>query len=1024
MAAAVILERVSAGRDISIEKIQSIGAVYNIHPAPPAFSYRGIAGVPPPTEQSTIQQRAQLVETMYTKLTQPGMNALALTGIGGVGKSTLAALLFRYVQAPPSAEKRFFQAPPLWLSIDQAATIADVIGTMYQRLDTPLTVLDNLSPAGQVEALFTLLDTLALPRLIVLDQFENLLDWATGRALPTQPGVGELIDALNSRPWKSSCRLLLTSRPAPKGTREAPATCLHDYAIDGLTQREGLALFRSRGIQAPEAQLQTAVAFCDGHPLSLVLLMALIQLYGISLVDLLAEPTLWIGDIATNLLDAVFRYLTKEQQAILRALSLYRTAVPVAAITPFLPGSSPQQILVSLRSLLVQQLIQPAGNGCYQVHAVVARYMQMHFAEGDRQANQQALWAAHARAAHYYLEQAQATTLPPEQRRGVNDIQGIVEAVWQYTQAAQWQEAYALVEQEHLFYDLPIWGSYILLLDLCQWFLPQPEWQPEPEQTIRIYLYLGKAYSLLGKQQQALDYYQQALTISREVEDCEDEGVMLCSIGSVYYALDKEQQALDYYQQALTILREVGDRKGEGVTLNNIGLIYSALDKEQQALDYHQQALTISREVEDRRSEGIMLSNIGGLYTAMGDKQQALDYYQQALSIHREVGDREGEGATLNKIGSVYHAMGDKQQQALDYYQQALSIRREVDDRRSEGVTLNNIGLIYSAMGDKQQALDYYQQALSIHREVGDRGGEGVVLCNIGGVYDALGHKQQALDYYQQALSIHREVGNRGNEGVALNDIGSVYENMGDKQQALDYYQQALSIQREVEDRRGEGLMLNNIGLIYSALGKHQQALDYYQQALSIHREVGNRQGEGMTLDNIGSVYLDLGNKQQALDYHQQALSIHREVGNRQGEGMTLDNIGSVYLDLGNKQQALDYFLQSLSIHREVGDRQGEGVTQWNIGALALGQLHYDFALAAFLLAKQRFKEVSSPDQDEVEVWIDALRRKIGKKRFAALQARVEPQSQQIFEQALRDRQAQHEEEEENALPPSSAFPD
>jgi len=238
--------------------------INNFASVSPAFSYRGIAGVPP-TEQGTIQQRMQLVESMYTKLTQPGINALALTGIGGVGKSTLAALLFQYVQAPSSTGKPFFQAPPLWLSIDQAATVVDVIGTIFQRLDTPLTVLDTLSPAGQVEALFTLLDTLVLPRLIVLDQFENLLDLAPGSALPTQPGVGELIDALNSRPWHSSCRLLLTSRPFPKGTREAPPTCLHNAAIDGLTQQEGLALLRSRGIQASEAELRTAVTFCAGH---------------------------------------------------------------------------------------------------------------------------------------------------------------------------------------------------------------------------------------------------------------------------------------------------------------------------------------------------------------------------------------------------------------------------------------------------------------------------------------------------------------------------------------------------------------------------------------------------------------------------------------------------------------------------------------------------------------------------------------------------------------------------------------
>jgi hypothetical protein len=101
-----------------------------------------------------------------------------------------------------------------------------------------------------------------------------------------------------------------------------------------------------------------------------------------------------------------------------------------------------------------------------------------------------------------------------------------------------------------------------------------------------------------------------------------------------------------------------------------------------------------------------------------------------------------------------------------------------------------------------------------------------------------------------------------------------------------------------------------------------------------------------------------------------------------------------------------------LVLSREVGDRGGEGTTQWNIGALALTQHHYDLALVAFLLARHCFEEVSSPQQHQIEAWIDALRQEVGQEQFAALQARVEPQSQQIFDQVLHDWQAQDEEEE------------
>jgi len=142
-----------------------------------------------------------------------------------------------------------------------------------------------------------------------------------------------------------------------------------------------------------------------------------------------------------------------------------------------------------------------------------------------------------------------------------------------------------------------------------------------------------------------------------------------------------------------------------------------------------------------------------------------------------------------------------------------------------------------------------------------------------------------------------------------------------------------------------------------------------------------------------------LGRKSEALDYYQQALAIRREVGDRRGEGRTLNNLGVAYNSL-NKKQALDYYQQALAIYREVGDRRGEGITLWNIGAFFFQQ-QYEVALAAFLLAQNVLKEVQSPKYSDVQGWIDSLRHSIGEQQFAELMARVEPQAQQIVEQAL-----------------------
>ena len=88
-----------------------------------------------------------------------------------------------------------------------------------------------------------------------------------------RPGIGELLDALNSQSCRS--KVLLTSRLTPQGMGSYPATFMHSYQVAGLDSAEGIELFRKQGVGinvASEAVLSLAVAQCGGHALALTLL--------------------------------------------------------------------------------------------------------------------------------------------------------------------------------------------------------------------------------------------------------------------------------------------------------------------------------------------------------------------------------------------------------------------------------------------------------------------------------------------------------------------------------------------------------------------------------------------------------------------------------------------------------------------------------------------------------------------------------------------------------------------------------
>ncbi len=665
--------------------------IVNFYQSRPTSAYRGIAGFPPPTSPSTVQQRASLVETVYEKLLQPDLNVLVLTGIGGGGKSVLAALLYHYAQTQQQTKASPFKAQPIWLSLDRATTFSDLVGTLFELFGKPLPDISSMSPPYQAQVLFNALNTEDKPRLVILDQFDYLLDPSTGKALSDKPGVGEWLDALNSQPFQSSCRLLFTSRICPIGTRRYPLTYLQEFRVDSLTVSEGVELLRMQGVQAEETVLQSAVEACNGHALSLTLLAVLVQKYGISLERLLTNPDLWLGDISTNLFDAIFQQLDDIQKALLRALSVYRLPIPLEAAQTLTASFTSAQMMSALEVLLNQQLIQPTGEGRYQLHAIVARYAKQHFVEGDTHAKQVAVQEAHARAGEYYIQQSKSQAPRREQRRRVSDVQSLVEAVWQYCQAARQQQAYELIQQEGLFADLERWGGSgsALLLELCMELLPSEAWHSNSEQTADIYVYLARAYDVLGQKEAALPYYEQVLELYRGMQNRIGEAYILDNLGSVYADLGRSQESLSYYLQALNAFVEVGSRPGQSRTLNNLGTVYKEAGQAREALNYYQQALTIQKEVGDRVGEASTLNNLGSIYRDLGQKQKALDYYQQALTIFQNRRNRLNEGVTLLNIGTLFL----RQQQ----YKEALAALL-LANQIFEEVTSPNLGKVQREM--------------------------------------------------------------------------------------------------------------------------------------------------------------------------------------------------------------------------------------------------------------------------------------------------------------------------------------
>lgn len=732
-----------------------------------------------PVAVTNWQGREQDLATVNGWLDDENSKLGIIVGIGGMGKSTLAAKVFRD-RTDDFKEK-------LWIDLGQRPKFLLVAKGIIDKFGKPspeqLEQIEKLDEANLIQVLINVLGQERF--LLVWDNFETVLE---------DDGYGQFLQQ-----WLGKCHnseILITTQEVPNLGQEKP----DELALPGLTDEAGGQLLADLKVGGSRQELAEFSNRVNGHPLTLRAVAGLLTNEigdGAALGELAGMGLLDLGQLLPRLqkthrqevylvavLGISFGRLAPELQRVLLSLVVFRRSFD-AGVAAAISGEVVTE--KDLRGLGKRGFLIAEGKGSYTFQPFILEYLK--YKAGD-------LTTAHRKAIDFYQDRFK----PRDEWQTVDDVQEYLEVFYHLCQLGEYPAAFDVICNGTGVDDvndfLSLRGNNQIRVEIHQQLINNLT-DKQDSRYFASLISLGNAYAFLGSYQNAIDYHQKSRIVAQNRGNKLGEVISLIGLGGDYYFLELYQEAIDFYQQSLEIAQRIGYIRGEASSLIGLGNIYSSRRSYKEARKFYRQSLVCNRKIGDKRGEANSLGNLGGSCNALGKYKKAIIHIENALEIDKQIGDRRGESISLRNLGNTYDALGEYQK-AIEYHQQSLLITQDIKHRKGESNALIGLGNAHYSLRYYQEAINYYHLSLEITLEIGDEEGEYISLGGLGNAYNSLGYYRKAVFYYGESLKVERESKNRQEVANTLFTIGILCIIVGDFQKGITAFKQATAIYQEL----------------------------------------------------------------------------------------------------------------------------------------------------------------------------------------------------------------------------------
>jgi len=654
-------------------------------------------------------------------------NLLVFTAFGGFGKSALTWQWFNN-----RVDKTKWQTAIWWSFYEKESGFESFLAETLTHLGVEV----KESARQQVNDLLEALRGTNI--LVVLDGFERLLrqygrmdaalqsDDEDAEIDPSQrdcssPLTETFLRGLSGAGMKS--KVLMTTRLCPRALESADGKLLkgcRDESLSAFSPEDVVTYFHNEGIKATRAEILALCATYGYHPLSLSLLVGLINADHEKRGDIEAVKNLEIfADVKArrhHVMERAYGSLAPERRDLLSKISCFRGSMEYAVLKKVFPSPDLDKALLDLRK---RGLLQYAGETQrYDMHPIVRHYAYEKFTVSKRV-------ATHARLYYYF-----ADLDVPKQAKTINDLTPIIELYHHTVRAGDYDQAANIFYSrlnDLLYYQFSAYGVIIELIRDLLIDQGQSKLRSETLHAVLI-MALANAYCQNGQQQNSLQFFEQHNKISERNPDKRNLAVGLGNLAiSAQLSIGDLRSARANLHRAVVIAHELDEGNLEALSRSSLGLLLFYLGLWNDASDELEIALQIFKKKNYLIGVSLVLSyKIHGelLMCREGTLREIHTHLiEEALKdAHLWEEKRlpvESHYVRLDWLIGASYRIENKLDLAEDYLHEALTRDRAINLVEMEANILLELARLRYAQGDFKDAQEKASEALVITERCG-----------------------------------------------------------------------------------------------------------------------------------------------------------------------------------------------------------------------------------------------------------------------------------------------------------------